>query len=113
MLLYYLLGDRTEALKQYQRCETALREDLSAQSDRHTQALYQQILADQHNLVSTTDAQGETAVLLDVLSDLKQIQVIQTDLLRQVQHNIRLIEETLSGEHYALEQNSGRLDSLA
>jgi DNA-binding SARP family transcriptional activator len=106
MRLYYLLGDRAAALKQYQHCETALRDELFAQPDRQTQALYRRILADRQNVASPIDVEAEAALLLDVLGDLKQIQIVQSNLLHQVQHDIQLIEETLSTEHYTHGQNS-------
>jgi len=117
MRLYYLLGNRTAAVKQYQSCEAALQEDLYAQPDRRTQALYQQILADQLEVVptaraATVTANREIALLSNVLGDLKQIQVVQTDLLRQVQHNIQIIEQTLRG-NLSLEESSKKLDTLS
>ncbi len=101
MRLYYLLGDRTGALKQYHHCEATLHEELCAQPDRHTRALYQQILADQLESASvaetsTVPAPTESAFLANVLGDLRQIHSVQIDLLRKVQHNIHIIEQTLS-----------------
>jgi DNA-binding SARP family transcriptional activator len=47
MRLYYLLGDRAEALRQYERCAAALDEELGVQPSKSTVALYKQIQADQ------------------------------------------------------------------
>jgi DNA-binding SARP family transcriptional activator len=47
MRLYYLLGDRAEALRQYERCAAALDEELGISPSKSTQALYNQIQADQ------------------------------------------------------------------
>lgn len=47
MRLYYLLGDRTAALRQYQRCVAALDEELNVGPSRRTMALYEQISSDQ------------------------------------------------------------------
>src|SRR5690606_35507187 len=44
MRLYYVAGDRTGALRQFQRCTTALREELSVSPSPQTIALYQRIL---------------------------------------------------------------------
>ena len=44
--LYYLLGDRTGALRQYQRCVTALREELAVEPAALTLQLYHQIRSD-------------------------------------------------------------------
>ncbi len=47
MRLYYLLGDRTAALRQYQLCVAALKEELDLAPAARTQALYQHIRFDQ------------------------------------------------------------------
>ena len=43
MRLYYLAGDRTDALRQYDRCVAALRRELGVSPSAHTVALYNQI----------------------------------------------------------------------
>lgn len=43
MRLYYVAGDRTGALRQFQRCTTALREELSVSPSPQTIALYERI----------------------------------------------------------------------
>jgi DNA-binding SARP family transcriptional activator len=45
MLLHYLAGDRTAALRQYARCCAVLDEDLQVKPDEETNALYEQIRA--------------------------------------------------------------------
>jgi DNA-binding SARP family transcriptional activator len=47
MRLYYLAGDRTAALRQYNRCVAALEQELGVKPARWTVALYEQIRADQ------------------------------------------------------------------
>jgi DNA-binding SARP family transcriptional activator len=46
MDLHYQEGNRTEALRQYERCRKALREELEVQPSRQTQELYARIQAD-------------------------------------------------------------------
>lgn len=43
MQLQYMAGDRTAALRQYERCVTALHEDLGVKPDKRTVALYEKI----------------------------------------------------------------------
>jgi DNA-binding SARP family transcriptional activator len=43
MRLFYMAGDRTSALRQYQRCAEALAEDLNIQPGENTVKLYKQI----------------------------------------------------------------------
>jgi len=49
MRLHFLLGDRTAALRQYQRCAEALQEELGVAPSERTEALYQQIRADRRH----------------------------------------------------------------
>jgi DNA-binding SARP family transcriptional activator len=46
MSMHYCAGDRTAAIRQYQRCVAALREELDVEPDKRTAELYQQIRAD-------------------------------------------------------------------
>jgi DNA-binding SARP family transcriptional activator/transposase len=46
MRLHYLMGDRTAALRQYERCVAALAEELGARPSRRTQSLAEQIRLD-------------------------------------------------------------------
>jgi DNA-binding SARP family transcriptional activator len=47
MRALYLLGDRTTALRQYEHCTSALQAQLGVEPSKETQALYQQICADE------------------------------------------------------------------
>jgi len=47
MRLYYLLGDRTSALRQYERCSDILEQELNAKPAKHTVDLYDLIKNDQ------------------------------------------------------------------
>jgi len=46
MRLYYQMGERTEALRQYERCVAALDQELSIHPSARTTAIYQQIRSD-------------------------------------------------------------------
>ncbi len=46
MRLYYMSGDRTQALHQYERCAAALREELDVEPSDRTKSLYEQIRTD-------------------------------------------------------------------
>ena len=47
MRLYYLAGDRTSALRQYERCVNALEEELGVKPAKWTATLYDQLRSDQ------------------------------------------------------------------
>src|SRR6185436_8118355 len=77
MRLHFLAGDRTGALRQYERCVVALREELGVQPDRRTVALYEEIRGSQGNVsldgMLTIDA---ATSLPEVLCMLKQLQAM-------------------------------------
>src|SRR5437588_6956132 len=101
MRLYYLIGDRAEALRQYERCAAALDEELGISPSKSTQALYRQIQADQLDEPSPipvqVDIPPEVPVpsLLEILGRLAQVQRSLTELQNQVQQSIQMVETAL------------------
>jgi DNA-binding SARP family transcriptional activator len=97
MRLYYLTGDRTAALRQYERCAAVLHEALGVPPADLTTLLYYQIKSGKLELVeaeleSPTAASGTLRALLD---NLCQIQAALSELHRRVQQNIREVEVAL------------------
>src|SRR6185369_1679789 len=77
MRLHHLAGDRTAALRQYERCALALREELGVKPDQRTVALYEDIRGSQ--TTSTVDAVlaiDATTSLPEVLCRLKRLQTM-------------------------------------
>lgn len=103
MRLYYLLGDRAEALRQYERCAAALEEELGVQPSKGTVALYKQIQADQLDepkpvaLLKETDPsiKAVTPSLVEVLGNLTFLQETLAGLQAQVQESIQQVELVL------------------
>ncbi|HWZ19878.1 MAG TPA: BTAD domain-containing putative transcriptional regulator [Ktedonobacteraceae bacterium] len=101
MRLYYLLGDRAEALRQYERCAAALDEELGISPSKSTQALYKQIQADQLDELPPIPIQPDTPPevpapqLLEVLGRLAQVQRSLSELQNQVQQSIHMVETAL------------------
>ena len=104
MRLYYLLGDRAEALRQYERCAAALNEELSIKPSKSTVALYRQIQVDQLDepepavvLRETDPTRKEVPPsLLEILSNLTHLQESLADLQNQVKESIQQVELALS-----------------
>ena len=104
MRLYYLLGDRAEALRQYERCAAALEEELGVRPSKSTVALYKQIQADQLDEPKSSMALRETdpsikaatPSLLEVLGNLTHLQETLSDLQGQVQQSIQQVESALN-----------------
>jgi len=104
MRLYYLTGDRAEALRQYERCAGALEEELGVQPSKSTVALYKQIQVDQLDepppamALKVTDPalEVETPLLREVLEQLTFLQESLSDLQAHVQQSIQQVELALN-----------------
>ena len=101
MHLLYMSGDRTAALRQYERCVAALRQELDVEPDRRTIALYQQIRLDQLEeralpAAAPDVAAGTPAVSLpEVLGRLQQLQLVMSDVQRRLQQDIKAVQQAL------------------
>jgi DNA-binding SARP family transcriptional activator len=97
MRLLYLAGDRTGALRQFEHCVTALKEELNVPPTERTIALYEQIrtnqLTDLNSLSTMTS--GEPS-LSEVLERLGQLQAFLTD----IQQDILVIERAINQQLY-------------
>jgi DNA-binding SARP family transcriptional activator len=99
MRLHALNGDRTAALRQFDRCRTALREELGVSPTPYTLTLLDQIRNNRlEQPLSSTQGGAAPAQLSDVLNRLWQIQLTLTDIQRRVQHEIKQVEQTLQAE---------------
>ncbi|HEX8492176.1 MAG TPA: bacterial transcriptional activator domain-containing protein [Pyrinomonadaceae bacterium] len=100
MRLQYLAEDRTAALRQYERCVAALKEELGVRPAKRTVMLYEQISADhlEEALQPTTEngfAAAPTSMLPEVLGRLRQLQEALADMQRQVRQSIQSTELAL------------------
>lgn len=98
MRLYYLLGDRAEALRQYERCAAALEEELGINPSKSTIAIYRQIQADQLDEPTLAPVEVDTSPelpvppMLEILSHLSHLQQSLADLQNEVQQSIQTVE---------------------
>jgi DNA-binding SARP family transcriptional activator len=111
MALHYRAGDRTAALRQYERCAAALREELNVAPDRRTAELQRQIRADQLDARAPANATGSNVApapaapddattathlsLPEVLGHLRQLQQVVADVQQRINQDIHSIELTL------------------
>ena len=98
MHLQYMAGDRTGALRQYERCVAALNEELGVKPERRTKALYENIRADILQKVEPVDAQPAsvpTVTLPEVLGRLKRLQMVLAAVQKRVQRDIQSVEQGL------------------
>lgn len=116
MRLYYHAGDRTAALRQYQRCAAALKAELDVKPAQRTATLYEQIRADNFESVppmiggsATSDAAladnelsanaasstAATIPLPELLEHLRQLGKVVAKIQQQVQQGIQTVETVL------------------
>lgn len=91
MRLHYLAGDRTAALRQYERCVAALDEELGVKPAKWTVSMYNQIRADQlaDDKQASNPAAGSTG-------ELNRLQALLVEFQTEVQQYIQA--STLSGD---------------
>ena len=106
MVLHYLTGNRTEALRQYQRCVAALRQELDVEPAGRTVELYEQIRADQlRERFADGDPGGIGIVPLDARplppgAALHRLRALLTELasgMARVEQELRALEQALDG----------------
>jgi DNA-binding SARP family transcriptional activator len=102
MRLYYLTGDRSEALRQYERCVSALQSELGVSPAHSTTAFYQQIRADQVEDLPKAPPTGTPLRLEamtftpEILDHLRQLEAKLVDIQQWVQQYIAVMERALS-----------------
>ncbi|MSP14382.1 MAG: hypothetical protein EXR62_15695 [Chloroflexi bacterium] len=105
MRLYFLSGDRTAALRQFERCAAILEKELHVTPDPNTVSLYEQIRA--HHLddmppptpPALLTGDGSARPLHEILGRLQKFQESLLELHHQVQDEIQAIEQVLKAPH--------------
>jgi DNA-binding SARP family transcriptional activator len=101
MQLHYMAGDRTAALRQYDRCVSALYEDLGVKPDKRTVELYEKIRSGEveraNNFVQSPPGQTKPTapVLTDVIGRLEELQLTLANVRRAVCQDIKDIQISL------------------
>lgn len=105
MRLQYMAGDRTAALRQYERCVAALDEDLGVKPDERTMTLYEKIRSGDAELSTRpasaplsrlSTARPAAFMLTEVMDRLEDLQISLADVtntLGQGIENIKLMLE--------------------
>ena len=97
MRIYYLLGDRTAALRQYERCVGALKRELGVNPERRTVDLHQQIKSDQFDPAKFSDPNIAVAPVtisepIDLVGCLKQIHGMLSAVQQRIQRDLGALE---------------------
>jgi DNA-binding SARP family transcriptional activator len=103
MRLHALAGNRTGALRQYERCVTVLEQELGVQPTEPTVALYNQI-RDGRSVASVMPeppTHGQMPSSLSLTGLLERLTYVKMDLSRaqsQVEEDIELVKTALRGQ---------------
>jgi DNA-binding SARP family transcriptional activator len=115
MRLYYLAGDRTGALRQYDRCVVALQKEFELKPSQETQALYDQIRSDRLEDAARPVPLGRPVVyrpatdpMLDLRKRLDQIEASLFAIRHMVQHELSAIGQVLKEERKTLQETPGQ-----
>jgi len=103
MRMHYVVGNRAGALRQYQRCESALREELGVRPGRRTRELLEQIRVDSvedPQPVPSAPAkhqQDETGndSIREVLPHLRKVLSILSDTQSRIEDEVKAINQEL------------------
>lgn len=106
MRLYYLAGDRTGALRQFERCAAALAQELQVKPSKRTLALWEEIKADRSQsgalAVSVTGAalagggKADSLGLDEFLERLRSLHLVIGAVQKQLERDIQLVEQALA-----------------
>ena len=101
MRLYFMSGDRTSALRQYERCVSALLDELNVAPSERTSRLHDQIRQDTLRNLPPSQEMGinlkeSNLPLTDVLTRLEQFSETLTHIQFQVHKEIAAIEQDLT-----------------
>ena len=106
MLLQYLAGNRSAALRQYERCSIALDEELGVKPAKSTLALYEQIRHDHiHSLTNPSIKTAHTPQLTaapapELLGRLNQVIDLLAHVQNVAQHGMEAIELMIKDSRY-------------
>ncbi len=101
MRLFFLAGNRTGALRQYEHCALALKEELGISASRHTQILFEQIRAENEEGDSPVESKPATLSgpssnpVEDLLARLNQILSSLGEIQDRFQEEIRAVERLI------------------
>lgn len=97
MRLRYLMGDRAGAVRQFQRCVVALKQELDVTPAKRTVELYEQICADRlEAIVLQPSVPSGTSSLSVVVKHLERIRSLLLQLRQFVQQDLDVVNKALS-----------------
>jgi DNA-binding SARP family transcriptional activator len=106
MHLHWIAGHRTKAMRQYQRCEKILLQELGIQPSERTKKLYDQIRADKLDplpgdepVLRPSAPQLDAEGLTGLMGYLRQLQAQLVNLEEQLKRDIHAVAVALKNRH--------------
>jgi DNA-binding SARP family transcriptional activator len=102
--LYYLSGDRTGALRQYELCRQALRQDFDVEPGSQTMEVYRQIKEDRVSFLGEASGipdhmDGSIDTNIDeILKKIKNLLTLQNAIPQQILMEIQRLEEIINNK---------------
>lgn len=106
--LHYLAGDRAGALRQFERCETALQKELGVLPSRRTLELYNQVRTDKLEIDSDAPGKSRESSAGEIskypfLSRLRAIQTLLLGVQDHLDRDIKEVDRALSADSNPLD----------
>ena len=104
MRLHYMTGDRTAALRDYERCVAALQEELGVGPAERTRLLYQQMRRDQLNSPTLESVKVQRrsnappSALLPLLHSLGQLQTALGQMRQEILQDIQILTHAMDDQ---------------
>jgi DNA-binding SARP family transcriptional activator len=98
MRLHYLAGNRTAALRQYDRCVAALGEELGVGPSKRTRLLHNEIRTDTPQEMDSVPADTQEAslpLLVGVLNSLRQVGTVLDEAKYELEREIEAVKSSL------------------
>jgi DNA-binding SARP family transcriptional activator len=101
MRFYYLLGDRTGALRQFELCKEALKQELDIEPGSKTLEVYHQIREDNASILEGEEdianplEEANERNIAEILEKIKELIALQASLPQQIQKEIQALERIL------------------
>jgi DNA-binding SARP family transcriptional activator len=113
MRLRYRAGDRAGALRQYERCASALKEELGVQPSEQTRRLYHQICGDMALATNGTKNDGlcpenEPSLLQRALHQLQEVKAALGTLQNTVDESLSRVRQALEGTDDSTQMNCSK-----
>lgn len=102
MRLHYLAGDRTNALRQFEKCEALLQKELGVSPSKRTVTLYHQIQVEQMPMIDEVE-ERQLPIMMDPVSSSRPVSRSMHDWLEQLHTELNQLQQTVTQKIHIIE----------